>query len=987
MQDRPNFIFGPFCLDSGDERLWRGQEVIRLTRKAFTVLQYLVTHAGQLVTKNELFAMAWPETVVSESALMVCIRELRLALGDQARTPQFIETVYGRGYRFMAPVTVVEPPLVSPQASFVFRPVSLVGREAEWAILQQWFNKALQGERQVGLISGEPGIGKTALVETFAAYVEAEGDIWIGYGQCIDQYGVGEAYLPILEAFGRLCRTNESAGLIDILRQQAPSWLLQMPALISTVEHEDLQRRSRGVTREQMLRELAEVVETLTVDRPLVWIVEDLHWSDVSTLDWLTYVARRRETARLLVLGTYRPVDLEVHAHPLRTVMRELQLHGHCHVLPLPYLQETEIAAYLTQRFGTPPMSGKLANIMHERTSGNPLFMVTLVNELIRQGVLQETVTGWVVRGQIETVSGQIPPTLHHLIEQHIEHLSLADQAILEAASVAGRTFSVATVAAGVEQDEATIEAHCTALSRQGRFVRASGIETWPDGTITACYTFIHALYHEVVYARVSAGQQVSLHQRIGHRKEAAYGAQVTTIAAELARHFECAKDTRRALTYRRHAADHAMQRSAYAEAIDHITQGLILLKALPDTPEHAQHVLAFQLMRGAAVSATQGYAVAEVEQTYSQARELGWQIGETSQLFTALSGLWRVSLVRGDLQASRALGEACLDLAQQTPDAALLVEAHYALGTTLCYLGDLVAAQEQAEQGVALYNIQQHHDLAVHYGGADPGVACHSYGAQVLWLRGYPDQAVQRNQEALDLARELSHPFSVIFALNQTLVLHQLRREKRAAQACAEEVIAYCTEQGFPQMLAMATILRGWAIAERGREHEGIAQMRCGLAANPPGTRLGYPPVLALLAEAYGTVGQFEEGLELLGEALALVRETEERWWEAELYRLKGELLSIAACGLRFAEWPPEACFHQAFDIARHQQAKSLELRAAISLARLWQSQGKRQDAYDLLAPVYNWFTEGFDTADLIDAKALLDELITDKGVSRWPE
>ena len=315
MSDHQCLVFKPFLLDLRDERLWKGGEVIRIGAKAFAVLRCLLTQAGQLVTKETLLETVWPETVVGEAVLTVVIRELRQALGDQAHQPQFIETVRGRGYRFIAPVTMAQKP--SYEAREIHGPSQLpaiapsgifVGRETEVAQIHQWFTKALQGERQIGFIAGEPGIGKTALVDSFVAYLTATEHVWVGHGQCIDHYGVGEAYLPILEALARLCRGAEADYLVMLLRQYAPSWLVQMPGLLSPAERETLGRSLSGVTQARMLRELAEALEVLTARRPLVLVLEDLHWSDPSTLAFLTYVARRRDRARLLVLGTYRPV-------------------------------------------------------------------------------------------------------------------------------------------------------------------------------------------------------------------------------------------------------------------------------------------------------------------------------------------------------------------------------------------------------------------------------------------------------------------------------------------------------------------------------------------------------------------------------------------------------------------------------------------------------------------------------------------------------
>jgi DNA-binding winged helix-turn-helix (wHTH) protein len=389
-------IFAPFRLDLANEQLWRGREVIRLRPKTFAVLRCLTASAGQLVTKNDLLASVWPETTVSEAALTVCIGELCHALQDHARTPQFIETVHRRGYRFIAAVTPAQdatetiPPTSSSQvvSSVPRSPVPLLGREAELTLLHEWLARALRGERQVGFITGEAGMGKTTLVDTFVAQVayEYESTCLIGHGQCIEHYGTGEAYLPLLEALGRLCRSPQGQHLIDILHHQAPSWLLQMPGLLSANEYAALRQQSPNATRERMLRELTEAVDTLTAAHPLVLVLEDLHWSDVFTYDWLVYVARRRDPARLLVLGTYRPLEAMAHPHPLHTVTQDLQLHGQVMGMDLSDLSEEEVGFYLRQRLGQQSLSDALAPLIHQRTSGNPLFMVTVVDMFVQRG-------------------------------------------------------------------------------------------------------------------------------------------------------------------------------------------------------------------------------------------------------------------------------------------------------------------------------------------------------------------------------------------------------------------------------------------------------------------------------------------------------------------------------------------------------------------------------------------------------------------------
>ncbi len=446
MPEPQRLIFASFLLDLRDERLWQEHEALRLGAKVFAILRCLVAHAGQLVTKDTLLQTVWPETAVHEAVLTVTMGELRRALGDQARRPQFIETVHGRGYRFIASVAV-DPASVDKHAGDIglytpphplsSRPAIFVGRDSECAQLQQWFTKALQGERQIGLIAGEAGIGKTALVDTFVAHLTATENVWVGHGQCIDHYGAGEAYLPVLEALARLCRGPEAGQLVALLRQYAPSWLVQMPALLSPAEREALGRSMSGVTQARMLRELAEALEVLTAVRPLVLVLEDLHWSDPSTLAFLTYVARRRDRARLLVLGTYRPADVIRQAHPLRRVIAELRQHHRCVDTTLASLPEAAITAYVRERFGAKAVPEGLVRLLYQRSSGNPLFFTALVDELLQRGILEESRDTLHMREGMATVSGIVPESLHLLITHQVEQLSSEDQAILEAASVA----------------------------------------------------------------------------------------------------------------------------------------------------------------------------------------------------------------------------------------------------------------------------------------------------------------------------------------------------------------------------------------------------------------------------------------------------------------------------------------------------------------------------------------------------------------------
>jgi DNA-binding winged helix-turn-helix (wHTH) protein/predicted ATPase len=984
------YVFEDYQLDLRRYELRYAGKLVKLEPQVFNILAYLIQHRERVVSKEELLEQLWPGRHVGEATLTSRLMAARRAIGDRGREQRMIQTVHGRGYRFIAAVeeraddAPAAPAVASPLPRSAAEPSAwprlrpspramMVAREGELVHLDQHFAQALHGARQLVFIAGEAGIGKTTLVDAFVAEVAATEAVWIGWGQCIEQHGAGEAYLPLLEALGRLGRGPEGDRLVELLRQRAPSWLLHLPALVPDTVFEALQRRAGGATRERMLRELAEAVEALTAERPLVLVLEDLQWSDASTLDWLGYMARRREAARLLVLGTYRPVDPVAGVHRLRAVIQELQLHGQGVELRLPYLPETGVAAYLAQRFGAGAVPVGLARVLHQRTAGNPLFLVAVVDALVQGGRLQEGPTGWALVGDLEAVAVGVPASIRQLLEQQVEQLAPEEQMLLEAASVAGVDFTAAAVAAGVAQPVDAVEARYDALARRGQLVQAQGMVDWPDGTVTASYGFLHALYREIVYDRVPASRRVRWHRQIGARLEAGYGARAPELAVELAEHFVRGRNAERAVQYLQVAGAQAVQRSAHHEALQHLTRGLELLATLPETPARTQQELDLQIALGSVLIATKGAGAPEVEQTYARARALCAQVGETPQLFSTLRGLCRFYRSRGALATARELGEQLDRLAQRDGVPMHRLEAHDALGGTLFYLGEYADARTQLEQGIALTASTAQRELVLHHGVA-LGVRCLAMAAWTLWGLGYPAQALQRSQEALALAQTLAHPYSLALAQHYAACLHHHRREALAVQAQAEALIPLGSAQGFPLWVGFGTFWRGWVLAMQSRDVAGLAQMRQGLAmVDASGQTVSLPLCLVLLAEAAGHVGEVGEESHLLVEALTALEASGRGDLLAEAYRLQGDFLLRQAVPDAVRA---EACFHQALAIARRQQAKSWELRTTVSLSRLWQHQGKREAARELLAPIYAWFTEGFDTADLQEARALLDEL-----------
>jgi predicted ATPase len=528
-----------------------------------------------------------------------------------------------------------------------------------------------------------------------------------------------------------------------------------------------------------------------------------------------------------------------------------------------------------------------------------------------------------------------------------------------------GRAFPYGLLQAVAPWDEATLQ-HALARLVEAELLYQQGLP--PDAT----YQFKHALIQDAAYQSLLKSTRQRYHQRIAQVFEERFPETCQTQPELLAHHYTEAGLSVQAIPYWQQAGQRAIERSANLEAISHLIKGLELLKSLPDTPERTQQEFALHIAMSVPLMATKGAGAPEVEHTFARARELCQQGRETAQLFPLLYGLWLFYLVRAQLQTARKLGEELLDLAQRTQDTTLLLEAHRALGTSLFYLGELTPCRAHFEQAITLYDPRQHRSLAFRI-GQDPGVVCRGFCAWALGALGYPDQALRRSYDTRALAQELAHPFTLAYALDFVARIHQLRREGPQTRQWAEALLKLSREQGFTQRLATGTILFGWALTAQGQKAEGIAQVHQGLAAfRATGAELARPYYLALLAEAYGNIGEAAAGLRALADALAAVDTTAERFCEAELHRLKGQLLALSSEHHSEAE----ACFQQALTVARRQGAKAWELRAAMSLSRLWQRQGKRDEGRRLLTEIYAWFREGFATADLQEAKALLEAL-----------
>jgi TOMM system kinase/cyclase fusion protein len=858
----------------------------------------------------------------------------------------------------------------------------LVGREQEIGLLFERWEQAKEGFGQVALLSGEPGIGKSRLVEVLKEHVATDPKAWMTPCQC-SPYHQNSALYPVIDLlervvlqFDREDSPQKKLGKIEgFLAQYGLSLPETVPLFASLLSVPLAEGYSPlNLSPEQQKQRTFQAMLTAFLERasrqPLLLVVEDLHWADPSTMELLGLIVDQVTMARILAVFTHRPDFIS----PWGT--RSYLSH-----LTLSRLPRRQVEMMVERVAGGKKLPVEVLEQLVVKTDGVPLFVEELTKMVIESGLLREQKGRYELTGPLPPLA--IPTTLQDSLMARLDRLAAARE-VAQLGATLGREFSYELLKAVSTVDEGTLQQALAKLV-EAELLYQRGLP--PQAT----YLFKHALIQEAAYQSLLKSKRQQYHQRIAQVLEERFP-ETTEAQPELpAHHYTEAGLTEQAIPYWQKAGERAVERSANVEAIEHLTRGLELLKTLPESPDRAQQELGLQIALGPAYRATKGYAAPEVEETYARSRELCKQLGETPKLLPVLLGLRGVYTVRGELQIAYELAEQLMALAQRDGDPASLSAAHLVLGATLFWLGEFAPALAHVEQVLALYDSKQNRSHFFLYGG-DPAASL-SIQSLILWLLGYPDKASKRSVEALTLSREMSHSYSLTSTLLFTARFHQFRREGQMVQEIAETIIRLSGEQGFPEWLVIGTILQGWALAEQGRREEGISRMRQGLDAHRAiGAELSHPYFLALLAEACEKAGQAEEGLTTLAEALALVDKNGERNWEAEVYRLRGELLlrvgeeekrkegekekNAHSPTPPFSLSSPQECFHKAIEVARRQQAKSLELRAAMSLSRLWGKQEKKEEARKMLSEIYGWFTEGFDTADLKEAKALLEEL-----------
>ncbi len=834
-----------------------------------------------------------------------------------------------------------------------------VGRDREIDILAGCLRDAVAGQRRVVFLTGEPGIGKSTLVEALLGNAE-QADAVVGLGQCVEHHGPSEAYLPVFDAIGRLARGAAGDDVARLLGEYAPTWLMQMPWIASRSDRAALEARATGTTPERMLREMVDLVEGLATTRPVVLVLEDLHWSDYSTIDLVTALARRREPNHLLLVVTYRPQDAAAAGHPLHRVARELRLRGHAVELAPAPLSAEAVGRYLRTR-GARTSDAVVAGL-HARTHGNPLFLEKVVDSWRDQGLDGEDATA-------DALLGGIPETLRELVEGQLLLLGDAERDVLEAASVAGVEVAGAAVAAGCERDADDVEAVLERLAARAAFIEAIDEETWPDGTLTGRYRFIHDLCQEILYERLPRPRRRSTHVRIGLRVERGHAGRTSDVAAQLASQFMAGRDAVRAVRYQQLAAEQAFHRVAPRDALEHVTSGLALLDSLPPE-QRPRSELGLRGIEGPARVAVHGWDDDAAEAAFLRVRALCEELDEVEELQWALFKLATFFEVRGQYTRSEELVAESFALSVEAGPVGLLVDSHELIACSSLHRGAFTRSLEHAERVLSLYDGLYANPLTAAYGD-NPGVAAHSWASLALWFMGYADQARERALASIAMARHPRRAPALASAYAQAAAVGQLRREPDATLEWAAEGIKAASGGGYRYRWAMARVLRGWALVELGRCEEGMEEAADGLAqVRLTGVRMDEGYLLGVLADACLGAGRWQEGLRAIGEAR--VRRTERTYfYEPELLRLEGELLRRTGATAGSVER-----FDSAIAAAREGRSPALELRAAVSQAAAMLADGRGDDAIAPLSAAREGVAEGSGTPDLRAADELLMRL-----------
>ncbi|MEM9177346.1 MAG: AAA family ATPase [Myxococcota bacterium] len=940
-----------YRLDASQRQLTRDGAAVELQPKALEVLCFLVARADRVVSRQDLIEGVWDGLSVSSDAVRFAIKELRRGLGDAATDPRFVETVARRGWRFTGSAARVgEDAWILEGRDAASREAPsrdeatrepFVGREKELGELLDGLSKAQEGLRPMRFVRGEAGIGKSRLVQAFCETAGRVADTFCAVGACAEPVGPGMPYAPLFEIVEQIVDRLGRDRAVTLLRQEAPTWLVQLPALTAPEDRVALEAEIQGATQTRMIREWARWIERVAETQTIVLVVEDLQWADPSTLDALLFLARRADRARLLLVVTLRPATTTSGtASVVEARIETLATRGQAQPVVPRAFEEDGIRAYLGARFGEGALGDEgeaLVRALAAASSGNPLFVVSLVDDWIESGHLRQVGGRWTLATPLPREA--VPIRLKPLIQRQLAGLEAPLLAVLEAASLVGPEFCAAEIAAALDRALDDVESDCDGLLADGRFVVGCGALAWPDGTVSSRYRFNHALHRDVLVEGLSDGRRSRLSLALGERLLLAFAGREDEVAAELARHFDRGLDLARAAGFYARAGVAAARRFANPEAVALLRSALERM-AQRDFEGRSALELGARLALCAPLAAVAGYASSELEENLAQLEAGTIGLEDTVELFPAILGLWSLHFVRADFDRTARSGERMLALAARADSPVLTLQANQSAGHSLFYQGRVEEAQTHYARAVEGYDVERHarQDYSV---GDDPLVLVTSCRALSEWFLGRSDAAVRSAVHAVEVGERLAHPPSLALACTYGAVLHQLRGDVPGTLAWSERSLALTTAEGIALWRELSRILHGWATAQ-GEASDlpvGLEEIRAGIAGwRATGARLGLPHFLCLSASVETRAGKFEDAAATLETARQLAAETGQALFRSETERFEGDLLRDRAerTDDASARSAARARYVRALDLAQADRLPGPALQAALALCAL---------------------------------------------------
>jgi|GEM_PF-784089 len=864
----------------------------------------------------------------------------------------------------------------------------VIGREVELEALAEGFDAAKAGRASLICVSGEPGIGKTTLIEAFLRGLSGSQAHSVALGRCSERLAGAEAYLPLLDAIDDLLHDDRSQATLSAFQKLAPTWGQMLSGNPGTEAGGDT---STAQSQERMKRELAAFLEHMCLVQPLVFLIDDIHWADISTVDVLGYVLTRLRDSRLLAIATYRPAELQLASHPFLTLKLDLQTRGAAKEVPLAFLTEEYVAKFISDRFPNNRFPAGFAPLVHSRTEGSPLFVEDLLRYLKARGsIVPVPGGGWDLPGSLPDLDQDIPESMRSMVERKVGQLDVTDRNILATASVQGYSFDSAIVAKAMKAEAADVEDRLENLDRIYGFVRRAGEREFPNGEISGRYRFVHVLYQNSLYASLSVSRRVALSKAVGEGLLELHQGVPGSVAAELGFLFETAREFERAVGYFALAAEASLGVFAFDEASRLAHRGIAIITRQPPSPQMLGLELGLQLILGSAAAVLGGYAASDARAAMERARVLAEQLGTAPQLSPALWGLHAYNLVRGEIRKALEISERSLAIASEHKGEMALMTAHTDMAITLRFVGKFDESIEHFEKAAAIYNPAKQLEYHATY-HMDPGVFCLSEMTRTLWGAGHVDRALETLDQAVTLARRSPDPRTVAFALMMGSVLHQLMREPEITLKYGDEGIEIADEHQIIQERAWISTSHGWALAVIGRLDEGIAELETSLAMRKRmNADLDLPYALIQLAEAYSLRGDIVRARETLHDAIEVGNRNSDLWSQSEVYRSLGDLALNVDSGAdqsslseadrqdeqSVRENAAEGLYLRAIEVAHEQGARSFELRAAVSLGKLMERDGRAVEALEIVEPLRDSLNGQRPTPDTSDADMLLNRL-----------